>query len=162
MEMNMKSNLAHEQQRTQVIQEHSIFNCDLCRNEISFAPHPFGVNEKKLCLDCVRQIAFGYLNHIDQIFQSDYTCKTHEAQLEYRDSLSPIQYTKKKIGQRLRMQVYERDGFACVTCGVQKNLSLDHIKPEVLGGESTLENLQTMCTSCNSSKGARYVETPDQ
>ena len=75
---------------------------------------------------------------------------------------APIGYTKKVIGIKLRLQVYERDGFKCVTCGVQKNLSLDHIKPEVIGGESALENLQTMCTSCNSSKGARYVETLDQ
>lgn len=67
-------------------------------------------------------------------------------------------YTKKKIRMSLRMQVYERDGFKCVTCGVQTKLSLDHIKPEVLGGEATLENLQTMCKSCNSRKGARYVE----
>lgn len=70
-------------------------------------------------------------------------------------------YTKKKIGMKLRLEVYERDGFKCVICGVQKNLTLDHIKPEILGGESTLENLQTMCKSCNSSKGTQYDE-PDE
>ncbi len=70
-------------------------------------------------------------------------------------------YTKKKIGMKLRLEVYERDGFKCVTCGVQKNLTLDHIKPEILGGASTIENLQTMCKSCNSSKGTEYDE-PDK
>lgn len=153
--MNMKSNLAHEPPEPQ---GHSLFNCDLCKSEISFAPHPFCANENKLCIDCVRQIALGYLNHIDKFYDSDYQQKTQEARFAYRDSLNPILYKKKKIGQTLRMKVYERDGFACVTCGVQTNLTLDHIKPEVLGGESTLENLQTMCKSCNSKKGARYVE----
>lgn len=72
---------------------------------------------------------------------------------------SPRKYTKQKIGNKLRFQVYERDGFRCVTCGVQKNLTLDHIKPESKGGDTSFENLQTMCKSCNSSKGVRCVET---
>mgnify|MGYP000039870215 FL=1 len=70
-------------------------------------------------------------------------------------------YKKKHIGNSLRMAVYERDGFKCVTCGIQKNLTCDHIKPESIGGETTFENLQTMCKSCNSSKGARYVKASD-
>ncbi|ENX60706.1 hypothetical protein F885_01814 [Acinetobacter higginsii] len=74
---------------------------------------------------------------------------------------TPKKYIKKKIGMKLRLEVYERDGFKCVTCGVQKNLTLDHIKPEILGGASTIENLQTMCKSCNSSKGTEYDE-PDE
>ncbi|MDC5514499.1 HNH endonuclease [Acinetobacter baumannii] len=71
-------------------------------------------------------------------------------------------YMKKKIGLKLRLEVYERDGFKCVTCGVQKNLTLDHIKPEILGGVSTIENLQTMCKSCNSSKGTKYDESDEE
>lgn len=71
-------------------------------------------------------------------------------------------YMKKKIGLKLRLEVYERDGFKCVTCGIQKNLTLDHIKPEILGGVSTIENLQTMCKSCNSSKGTKYDESDEE
>jgi hypothetical protein len=55
----------------------------------------------------------------------------------------------------LRRSVYERDGYACVTCGTQKDLTLDHIHPYSLGGEDTAENLQTMCRPHNASKGAR-------
>ena len=65
-------------------------------------------------------------------------------------------YTKQRIGIKLRLQVYERDGFKCIRCGVQQNLSLDHIKPESKGGDSSFENLQTMCKSCNSAKGTNY------
>lgn len=59
------------------------------------------------------------------------------------------------ISADLRAAVYERDGHACLTCGTTTNLSLDHIHPYSLGGPDTFENLQTLCRSCNSAKGAR-------
>src|SRR5690554_4009573 len=59
------------------------------------------------------------------------------------------------IPEALRHAVYERDGYACVTCGTGSNLTLDHIYPWSLGGPDTFENFQTMCRSCNSRKGAR-------
>jgi hypothetical protein len=61
----------------------------------------------------------------------------------------------KPISNKLRKMVYERDHCRCVTCGATDHLSLDHIIPWSLGGEDTMENLQTMCRSCNSRKGNR-------
>ena len=68
-------------------------------------------------------------------------------------------YTKKPISHGVRMQVFERDGFKCLKCGMQKNLTVDHIYPEILGGSDDLENLQTLCRSCNSSKGSSSQKT---
>lgn len=62
-------------------------------------------------------------------------------------------YRKKKINGTIRVKVFERDGYQCVHCGVRKDLSLDHIHPESKGGTATIENLQTLCRSCNSKKG---------
>lgn len=62
---------------------------------------------------------------------------------------------RRHISDVLRMAVYERDGFTCLHCGGTENLSLDHIHPYSRGGEDTIENLQTLCRSCNSRKGAR-------
>ena len=62
---------------------------------------------------------------------------------------------KEKISGALRKLVFERDGYRCVTCGDWHDLSADHIVPESKGGPTTFENLQTMCRSCNSRKGAR-------
>lgn len=59
------------------------------------------------------------------------------------------------IPNRLRMAVYERDGFACVECASEDDLTLDHIHPWSKGGEDTYENLRTLCRPCNSRKGAR-------
>ena len=62
----------------------------------------------------------------------------------------------RKIPGNLRTQIYERDEYCCVKCGSRKSLAIDHIKPFSLGGENTLENLQTLCRSCNSRKGDKY------
>lgn len=67
----------------------------------------------------------------------------------------PPSYRKKAIGGTLRTRVFERDGYRCKTCGGWQELCADHIIPELLGGETTYENLQTLCRSCNAKKGAR-------
>ena len=62
-------------------------------------------------------------------------------------------YKKKKIGPKLRLAVYKRDGYCCVICCLSEDLSLDHIIPESKGGASTIDNLQTLCRHCNAVKG---------
>ena len=47
-------------------------------------------------------------------------------------------------------------GYRCKHCSTHLDLSADHIKPESWGGETTLDNLQTLCRSCNSKKSNRY------
>jgi hypothetical protein len=64
-------------------------------------------------------------------------------------------YRKRPIPEDIRWEVFERDGFKCVTCGSRRFLRADHKHPERHGGLATLENLQTLCRSCNSRKGAR-------
>lgn len=60
------------------------------------------------------------------------------------------------IPPAIRAAVYERDEFACIACGSGDDLTLDHITPWSRGGSDTVENFQTMCRPCNSSKGANY------
>lgn len=55
----------------------------------------------------------------------------------------------------LRWEVWERDNFTCQHCGTRRFLSIDHIAPVSRGGPTTSDNLQTLCTRCNSQKGAR-------
>jgi DNA-directed RNA polymerase subunit RPC12/RpoP len=66
-----------------------------------------------------------------------------------------VRRKKRRIPRRLAKLVFERDAYRCVTCGAHIDLTVDHIVPESKGGPTTLENLQTMCRSCNSKKGAR-------
>lgn len=59
---------------------------------------------------------------------------------------------------RLRFKVMLRDNFACQHCGASPakqigvELHVDHIFPWSKGGETTLENLQTLCSNCNLGK----------
>ena len=53
------------------------------------------------------------------------------------------------------LKVWQRDNCRCVRCGSGVDLTVDHIVAVVRGGGNGLENLQTMCRPCNSSKGAR-------
>jgi 5-methylcytosine-specific restriction endonuclease McrA len=62
-------------------------------------------------------------------------------------------YSKVPIPSELRWQVWERDNFTCKLCGSRTYLHADHVIPESKGGETTLENLQTLCRRCNSKKG---------
>ena len=64
-------------------------------------------------------------------------------------------YARPYIPGRIRQAVYKRDNFSCVSCSTTENLSLDHIHPYSHGGPDTFENLQTLCRSCNSRKGAK-------
>lgn len=62
-------------------------------------------------------------------------------------------YRKEPIPEATRWTVFQRDGFRCRICGSQEFLRADHIIPESKGGPTTIDNLQTLCRSCNSRKG---------
>lgn len=59
------------------------------------------------------------------------------------------------IPAEVRAKVFERDEYRCVRCAATEELALDHVYPWSLGGPDTEENLQVLCTPCNSSKGAK-------
>ena len=59
----------------------------------------------------------------------------------------------------MRFFIYSRDNYRCKLCGRserQDYLEIDHIKPISKGGKSTLDNLQTLCRTCNKQKGNKY------
>jgi hypothetical protein len=55
----------------------------------------------------------------------------------------------------LARAIFDRDGWICQRCGSHQNLTVDHVVPRAKGGTDDPSNLQTLCGSCNSSKGAR-------
>ena len=66
--------------------------------------------------------------------------------------------TSRDVNLRLRFKVMQRDNFKCCACGASPandlsiNLHVDHIIPWVKGGETIIENLQTLCQNCNLGK----------
>ncbi|HEY3327326.1 MAG TPA: HNH endonuclease [Novimethylophilus sp.] len=65
---------------------------------------------------------------------------------------------------RLRFKVLQRDHFRCCACGASPSvtpgvvLEVDHIKPWSKGGETVIENLQTLCAACNQGKTNHHEE----
>lgn len=55
----------------------------------------------------------------------------------------------------VRKRIFKRDGHRCLHCGNTKSLSVDHVVAVSNGGGNEDENLQTLCRSCNSSKGTK-------
>lgn len=83
-------------------------------------------------------------NNIERIEQIDKTKIKHK--------------TKREPSDRLKVQVLMRDGNCCKICGVTcseglHNIHFDHIIPWSKGGETVLENLQVLCSTCNEAKG---------
>jgi len=52
-------------------------------------------------------------------------------------------------------EVFRRWGHKCDECGTEYNLTVDHIIPLAKGGDWDINNLRSLCVSCNSKKGDR-------
>lgn len=63
------------------------------------------------------------------------------------------------INEKSRLKILKRDHYSCVKCGRSPAthrgivLHIDHIKPLSKGGDSSFDNLQTLCNKRNLGKG---------
>ncbi|MFF9438499.1 HNH endonuclease [Streptomyces sp. NPDC014735] len=56
------------------------------------------------------------------------------------------------------MAVFRRDGFRCLACGSEDDLTIDHVQHQSAGGRHGVENLRTLCRSCNSRRGSGHSQ----
>ena len=76
-----------------------------------------------------------------------------------KSQYSTTHKTRRDINLRLRFKVMQRDHFKCCKCGRSPAtdptviLHVDHVIPWSKGGETVMENLQTLCLECNYGKG---------
>lgn len=75
-----------------------------------------------------------------------------------KEDIIPRLKTSRDINLNLRFRVLQRDNFKCCTCGASPakdpavELHVDHIVPWSKGGETVMDNLQTLCSKCNLGK----------
>ena len=99
----------------------------------------------------VEYVDKGYVNNINLKIETNPIKKT-------------ISRTPRKINLRLRFKVLIRDKCICKMCGAspEKNsdvdLHVDHIIPWTKGGETILDNLQSLCSICNIGKSDLLIE----
>lgn len=70
--------------------------------------------------------------------------------------------SREPIPTKVRKEVFERDSYTCMLCGVVgagethamkiKGFEIDHIMPSAAGWDASIENLQVLCRKCNNSK----------
>lgn len=68
-----------------------------------------------------------------------------------------------RVSKRLRFEILRRDGFKCRYCGTvaaERELRVDHVIPEALGGSSDPSNLATSCDPCNNGKSSAAPDAP--
>lgn len=70
--------------------------------------------------------------------------------------------TSRRVAAGLRFDVLKRDGFRCRLCGAAADdgvrLHVDHITAYSRGGETTKENLWTLCAPCNIGKSNKSLD----
>ena len=101
-----------------------------------------------------------YMNGEEEINSSSQTIMGDNSYVKTNNPVEAVivHKTKRDIGLRMRFLVMQRDDFKCCLCGRSPattpglQLHIDHIKPWSKGGETLMENLQTLCSDCNLGK----------
>ncbi|MFJ7729671.1 DEAD/DEAH box helicase family protein [Neobacillus sp. NPDC097160] len=70
---------------------------------------------------------------------------------------------EKELSETEKEHVKRRDGFQCVCCGydIKRSLEIDHIIPFSMGGETSIQNSQTLCKTCNGIKSNNAINFKD-
>ncbi len=110
------------------------------------------------CLNCGHKY---FANGCDIWLRKCPNCQSEKSHKNKKQSNS-FSHRSRSISVNLRYQVLKRDNFKCCACGASPakdpavELHVDHIIPWANGGETVLENLQTLCAACNIGKGSTF------
>jgi hypothetical protein len=73
------------------------------------------------------------------------------------NSSENLTYERSRIPEKVRIEVWRRDGGKCARCGSREKLEYDHIVPISKGGSNTARNIELLCEKCNRSKSNNVV-----
>lgn len=68
--------------------------------------------------------------------------------------------TRREFSRKTKAQAFARSKGNCEVCGVRLSVGkfrYDHILPDALGGEPTLDNCKVQCSSCDAPKTAEDI-----
>lgn len=67
-------------------------------------------------------------------------------------------FGSRHVSDRVKREVWDRDGGKCVLCGSSERIEFDHVHPVSKGGSSSASNVQLLCRTCNRKKRAKTAE----
>lgn len=82
-------------------------------------------------------------------------------EIEQFKSMAEMQAERRKLTPQIKATIALRDDFQCQFCGKKlrwHEVTVDHILPICKGGKTDIENLQILCSHCNSQKGSKNVK----
>jgi hypothetical protein len=127
--------------------------CGLCERDIYDHEPRILFASKYICSNC-------YIDLIPKIYEMAGMGDGGIIHLVFNNMVQSFHNRKKKPTVKQYKSVFKKllhkYNFKCVECNAQEKLSIDHIQPVSKGGSDDLSNLQILCRSCNSKKGAKW------
>ena len=124
-----------------------VIKCQLCDQD---ANSDYIDQDVFVCLRCA--------DLISNISASDFGRSSFSLATWDRNDLFGRGNHRKKLRDSVKRSVLEASDYRCIACGASKNLCIDHIMPVAKGGSDDIENLQTLCRSCNNQKGTKTMQ----
>lgn len=96
-----------------------------------------------------------FLDRVDIVAEYDRVVRSPSIEMRLpsvvalRDYVRPARYPA-----FTRFNLFLRDGFQCQYCGVEGEMTFDHVLPRSLGGRTEWTNVVAACSPCNLRKGS--------
>lgn len=81
------------------------------------------------------------------------------------ENIGKTEFTRRSLSEKEKLEVLKQDKYTCQCCGVFYNaktyngkLDVDHIDSHKFSGDTSIENSQTLCSTCNQIKGTEYID----
>ncbi len=101
-----------------------------------------------------------FLDRVDIIAEYDTVVRSPSFEMRLPSVIALREFVRQDRSPAFtRFNVFLRDGFQCVYCGSEEELTFDHVLPRSKGGRTSWTNIATACSPCNLKKGGR---TPKQ
>lgn len=95
-----------------------------------------------------------FLDRVNIVSHYDRTVRSPSLEIKLPSVVSLKTYVKPvRKPAFTRFNVFLRDRFSCQYCGLEEELTFDHVVPRSRGGTTTWENVVAACSPCNLRKG---------
>lgn len=107
------------------------------------------------CKQCKVQYKKVFKN---QCYCGNYCAYFAEKELKkIRNKSNPRRNKEYTFRKKFMPILMEKFNSKCVICNTSKDLTIDHIKPQIVKGGNNIDNLRLLCRSCNSKEFHKLV-----